>query len=159
MKRIALIVALVVTLPPAFALGRDQGLIDAMNNTSHELTICAAYYFVAAGGIRNSGDEATARQYDDAANHAVQLAGVMGEEIGLSEAGFLARLDMAMQEMVRKIDSNYVNISILLRDYSEPCVSLLNNPEHRVAEFLLQNTDESLREMLLESFRLNGILP
>lgn len=159
MKRTSFVLALAALCSSAYAQDRDPAFVDALNNTSHELTICAAYYFVAAGGIRNSGDSVTAQQYDDAANHAVELAGVMGGQIGLSEPGFLARLEMAMQDMVRKMDANYVNISILLRDHSDSCLELLNNPEWHVVEYLIQHADEDIREALRETLREDGILP
>lgn len=115
----------------------DQNFDAAVNNVSHELTICAAYYFIVADGVRNSGEEITALRYEEVAYHAIQTSALLGENIGLVEQAVLARLELAMGELMEAISYNYANISILMRDHHDSCEELVNAPELRVLELAL----------------------
>jgi hypothetical protein len=130
--RSALVVFLTAT--PTFALAQtdpvSELLTSAMNNLSHEYTQCAAYFYIVSAGLNDTPD--TSKQYSDAGDAALELALSAAQGTGLIQEAIEARLDLAMNEMISRMNESFSNISILFRDYSEPCILAMEDPVERL---------------------------
>lgn len=111
---------------------------QAMNNLAHEFAECAAYFGVVSIAIENSNDPETAAEYKLLMEHALVYAGTTGEGIGLLPETTGARFETAIEQMQEQIGGNTSNISILFRDYMEPCTAAMEDPEARIAHWMAQ---------------------
>jgi hypothetical protein len=53
------------------------------------------------------------------------------KEAGLKPETVGARYSLAVVEMSRRIDMNTSNLSILMTDYNDLCIEVMNDPEKR----------------------------
>ena len=60
-----------------------------------------------------------------------ELAFMYGQEAGMTVEAMLARTKILVNEMLKPLNNNYANISILLNKYGEKCKSMLDTPEVR----------------------------
>jgi len=60
-----------------------------------------------------------------------ELAFMYGQEAGMTVDGMLARSKLFVDEMLKSMDNNYANISVLLIKYGEKCKSMIETPEVR----------------------------
>lgn len=131
-------VAVALGLGASHALGQSLEAIDmAANNLSHEAAICLSYYSFAAHCIGRNPDQAELSQkYNETAGHAKMIMETAGELAGVSEQAHAARVEMALQEMKAATDNSCTNISVLLAEHSDSCLSLLERPDDRLFYWL-----------------------
>ncbi len=116
------------------ALAHDvDGLLQqALSNAAHETIECAAYFQIVSEGMLNSEQQETAEAYQNVSGALIERADLITKEAGMLQATILARYEMAIRDMMAKIDNNFVNMSILVNEYAGACEFLTNNPEKRL---------------------------
>ena len=102
------------------------------NNLSSEYTECQHYYLIASEAMKtNDPDAKIIKNALDSSKLAGELAFMYGDEAGMSVEAMLARTKILVNEMLKPLNNNYANISILLNKYGEKCKSMLDTPEVR----------------------------
>lgn len=102
----------------------------ASNNLAHEFAECAAYYSISSKIIARTKPE-VAKRIDDFAALAFE-----GSNTLTSEKVTNARVEMAIKSMVKELDNDIANFSILLNKYSDSCGEAINHPEARMNYWL-----------------------
>ncbi len=99
----------------------------AMDNFSHELVICAAFYGVGAEGARRVGKNEGAFQLELLAIYLMEMArGYASDEV------LLAQYKLALEDHVKTMDGDYANLSLLTVKYRDLCTQVVGNPEARL---------------------------
>jgi hypothetical protein len=112
---------------PTAALGYNVD--GARNNFAHELAECSAYYQFMAEAPRLNA--AMKRKSLEASDFLLSLSvGLTTQELSL------ARFELALKTMMRDIDFNWENVSILLNKYAYPCKDVAEDPEARFKYWL-----------------------
>lgn len=112
----------------AFAYDTERATV----NLAQEYAKCAAYFLIAAEGVRklNSADPLVARLHA-AESEALQRS------INLSnEKVTEARVHLAIEDLKRQMDYNYSNMAILNAKYGNTCKTGLTNPKARIKYWL-----------------------
>lgn len=132
--RLALGIALAgLSIIPASAQD-DQiaRLNQAMNNLSHEYIQCAAYFSIVSVAMENSARPDIASKYKEVSDAALEYGLGFGEVAGLLPETASARYEMELSSMADRIANNTSNISILGRDYADPCLTAMEDMDSRV---------------------------
>jgi hypothetical protein len=111
----------------------------AMDNVSHEYTACAAYYMIVANALRLSGSDETGSEYDAVADDALQIAIVSAqvdrtEEMASKVVG--ARLKIEADAMMKEIEYNNANISLLNVTYIDRCKLAMEDSEAIIDDWI-----------------------
>ena len=102
------------------------------NNLSSEYTECMHYYLIASEAIKtNDPDSKMIKNSINSSNLASKLAFMYGEEAGMTVDGMVARSKLYADDMLKSLDNNYANISVLLIKYGDQCKGMIENPEVR----------------------------
>lgn len=102
------------------------------NNLSLEYTECQHYYLIASEALKtNKPDPNTIKNFLQSSKLSSELAFMYGQEAGMTVEAMLARTEILVKEMLKPLNNNYANISILLNKYGEKCKSMLETPEVR----------------------------
>ena len=129
---LALTLALGSAQDGAFALNR-KAMQDA-NNLAHEHLICAAYFTIVAACMmqRDGEKDPTGLRYKEVGEALIERGFRIGEIAGVSFNASKARPEVAIQEMREKIEHSCSNISILLQEHMNACVTLHNEGPDRL---------------------------
>jgi len=131
-----ILIAAAIVCSPSFA--RDPAVVakEATSEVAAELAACAAYYTIVAAGAELSLPPG--KQRDDAvvafktsANSALVTSAQLTNP-KVAEA----RMTLSMQSMMRQLDGNNENFSIIGVQYMLPCKDLLEAPNKRFAYWL-----------------------
>ena len=102
------------------------------NNLSLEYTECQHYYLIASEAVKtNDPDSNIIKNFLQSSKLSSELAFMYGQEAGMTVEAMLARTKILVNEMLKSLNNNYANISILLNKYGEKCKSMLDTPEVR----------------------------
>jgi hypothetical protein len=113
---------------PALAYDAQRAKV----NLAQEYAECAAYFLIAAEGVRklNSADPLIARLHA-AESEALQRS------INLSNEKVTgARVHLAIDDLKRQMDYSYSNMAILNAKYGNTCKTGLTNPKARIKYWL-----------------------
>ena len=103
----------------------------AIVNLANDYAECAAYYVIAAEGLRKTGDDKLADKTMDiskkATEYAIQLSNQRVTE---------ARVELAFDKQRKMIDNDYSNFSILILKYADMCKEVMENPDKRLQYWL-----------------------
>lgn len=108
----------------------------AANNLSHELVNCTAFFYVTAIGMLNRGDDKgreMASGQRQTGDRLAEVASQIGQIIGQKPEAIAARLEMALTDLRKEMDDNFLNYSIIQQKYMQPCVDLAANVNGRIA--------------------------
>ena len=105
---------------------------QVLNNMSHELVECIAYYGIVIDGAEKEKEYALARKYNQVLDKVMEMAIYAGLAAGLNDEAQVARLDIARKTLSEKIDHNLSNIAILNKEYSVVCKEAVEYPDKRV---------------------------
>ena len=113
---------------------------DAMSdyiftNLQQDFTNCYAYYKVSEQGVKRSKSDIKddgVIKLAEAAERSLLGAVKVGSFINMKPEAIKARAELSVKDMAKQIDSDYVNISILIVKYGEMCNDLLNDTKNRV---------------------------
>ena len=103
------------------------------NNLSFEYSECQHYYYLIVSEAlkTNNPDPKVIQDYLSASKSAGDIAFVFGQEAGLTVEAMLARTKISVDQMLKSMNNNYANISVLFVKYKDLCEGLLKNPEIR----------------------------
>ena len=122
----------------------DEIIMEISNNISEEYVTCSAFYFISSKGLKRSGDLETASKYEDYSISAIQFALISSEKDRtqeMAEKETMSRLEIKVKSMLKDIDNNISNISILTDKYLDHCKEIMEDPNKIVAEW----TDKILK--------------
>ncbi|MHC8293562.1 hypothetical protein [Pseudomonas sp. LB3P58] len=117
---------LLLPLGTAFAYEPER----ATNNYAHELAECSAFYMLSSLIVK--------AQKPDVSKNAKKLGGlaIKSSATLTSEKLAHARAEMATKTMLKEIDNDAVNFSILLNKYADPCREALSDSKVRMDYWL-----------------------
>lgn len=102
------------------------------NNLSSEYTECQHYYLIVSEALKtNDPDPEVVKKYLDSSKLAGEIAFMYGQDAGMTVEAMLARTKILVDQMLKPLNNNYANISILIEKYHNQCNSMLDNPEIR----------------------------
>ena len=115
------------------------------NNLSSEYMECQHYYLIASEAMKtNDPDSKIIKNAVDSSKLAGELAFMYGDEAGMTVDGMLARTKLLVDDMLKSMDNNYANISVLLIEYGEKCKSMIETPEVR-NQFWINKANEKYK--------------
>jgi hypothetical protein len=121
---------------------RDKGRAG-LDDLSHEMSTCAAYFSLMSSIIKNSGGPKTKAKVADRIKltgqamltQAINVARYIGED----EKVPMERVQVRLKEMVETINSDPLNsLAAMHTKYGQPCDVLLVNAPRRFVELLKQ---------------------
>jgi hypothetical protein len=124
----------------AFAQDISEKQRQALNNLQHELSNCAMFYQISAEGNKRNGSAnsaATSKQAHSLKEQSLAFAITIGNMTGMSLKGMKARLELSFDRQMNEMDNNFVNYSILLKQYVYTCADLLKNITDRAERALM----------------------
>ena len=92
----------------------------------------------------NDPDPKIIKNAVDSSKLASELAFMYGDEAGMTVDGMLARSKLFVDDMLKSMDNNYANISVLLIEYGEKCKSMIETPEVR-NQFWINKANEKYK--------------
>ncbi|MHA6180392.1 hypothetical protein [Pseudomonas mohnii] len=98
----------------------------AINNFAHELAECAGFYVISAKILEAQKPELAERS-NNAADSALEYSKAL-----TSEKLTRARTEMAIKSMMKDIDNDAANFSILLNKYADQCGEAVSDPVKRM---------------------------
>jgi hypothetical protein len=108
-----------------------QDPLNVFNNMAQETVECAAYFGVMSVALENSDKPDSAKKYNEFRDKALERAAVTTEQAGLKPETVGARFNMAVEDMIKRIDKNTSNASILMSDYNDLCIEVMTDVEKR----------------------------
>lgn len=106
----------------------------ALNNLAHEFAECAAFYSLSSR-IFEAQEPQLAKRTDQAAMDAMVYSNAL-----TSEKLTNARVEMAVKSMIKDMDNDVSNVSIILNKYSDSCGQAMTDPKARMY-FWLEKQD------------------
>ena len=102
------------------------------NNLSSEYSECQHYFLIGSEALKtNNPDPKVVKNFVDSSKLAGKLSFMYGQEAGMAVEAMLARTNLIVDDMLKSLNNNYANISILLVKYGEKCKAMIDNPEIR----------------------------
>jgi len=102
------------------------------NNLSMDYNACQHYFLIMSEALKtNDSDPAKVKNFVDSSKLASQLAFSYGVDAGLTNEAMLARSKILINEMLKSINNDFTNMSVLFLEYGEFCKSLIDTPEIR----------------------------
>ncbi|MDQ7839035.1 MAG: hypothetical protein RDU59_11170 [Thermodesulfobacteriota bacterium] len=129
---------LIILISTSAYAENDQIANEIVDNISHEFVDCACYFSIVAQGIRNSGDKTLAAKYDEASDTAMKYAVIAAEKSRITEMAqkvTLARFELGLKSMIKEIENDVSNLSILTNKYAFPCKTAIETPEAMMKEW------------------------
>ena len=137
--RILITLVMVMIASPGNAKELTEEQRQGLNNLQHEITFCAVFYSISEGGLRRMDTAealAEAIKTEGLKNELGQAAAILGKLIGMNNEAMSARMTMAMDNMMGKMDGNFVNYSILLKEYAVNCANIYKNSVSMAEEIM-----------------------
>lgn len=103
---------------------------EVTDNVAMEYAECAAYFSIVSGAFSSSGKPAEAPKFKDASDKAALfslMAAKRSREDAMASKVTLARIEMSLKDMLKAIDNNYSNMSLLSNKYLTPCVDAMRD--------------------------------
>ena len=113
-------------------LSTEEVMAQINDNVSHEYITCAAYFTVISIGMERSGDKKTAERYEKVSHNALEFGLISAKENrtkSMAERVTVARYEVELKEMMKEIDGNVSNISLLNAKYLDSCGHAMRKPE------------------------------
>ena len=101
------------------------------NNLSYEYIECLQFYQILYEALKNDTSEDHLKNLKAGADRASEAAFFHGMEAGMSNDGMMARVKQINKQMLKSMDNNFANISVLNLEYGEKCKYMILNPENR----------------------------
>lgn len=123
----------------------DEIQNEINNNISHEFVECAAFFGMASEGIRRGGNNMLASEFKTSMQNSLAYAmayAQIGRTKEMAQKVTLARLEMSISLMQKKIENDFSNISLLAVDYGERCKEVMKNPLSLEEKWYKENLTE-----------------
>ena len=86
--------------------------------------------------MENSKKTEQAKAWEKQRDKALEFAAMVTKEAGLKQETVGARFNMAVEDMIKRIDKNTSNISVLMVDYNDRCIEAMTDPKKRAQYWL-----------------------
>ncbi len=118
----------------------DSEIRNSLNNIHYDICECLAFFIAGSVKVKEQGatDDDLA-QVNEASIQLVELARSLHQD-KVTEA----RIGLASDQMMKEMDYDYVNFSILLQNYQKKCVELSNDVYQEVFHLLVEAEKEGL---------------
>jgi len=137
--QLALLLILIATTATAFAdADADAIKKEVFDNISDEYVVCASYFSMIAKALTRSDKIQDAQKYERAFKNAIEYAQMTSREIRspeMTEKVILSRFEMSMKIMLKEIDYDVSNMSILMNQYGFRCKEAMENPDALMKEW------------------------
>jgi hypothetical protein len=102
------------------------------NNLSMDYNTCQNYFLIMSEALKtNNPDPVKVKNFVDSSKLAGLIAFDYGAEAGLTNKAMLARSKILVDEMLKSINNDFTNMSVLFVEYGELCKSMIETPEIR----------------------------
>ena len=121
----------------------------AFDNIATEFTTCASYFSIVSRALEDSSKKEGITKYEKAMQGALDYALIAAQEGRTSEMAqkvTLARFEMNLKEMIKEIDGNFSNISVLMNKYAYRCKAVMENPEAMMEEWINKAIGEKYKQ-------------
>ncbi len=136
MKVITVLTLFLVISVTAYADDVEKEIAD---NISHDYVECAAYFIIISEALMKANDKETSTQYKKMGEAAIEFA-VTAAETGrtpeMAQKVTMARLTLSVQEMLKEIENDFSNTSILMNQYLSKCKEATENPEKMMEDWM-----------------------
>lgn len=107
-----------------------------------EIMTCGVFYSIIAAGEDNTGNQwQGGERYENLSEQLFLFAYGLAEEIGMKTETLTAMANDNSKHMGEAIDFDAINIRILTEKYGDFCKTLVENPEERMAYWLLKELE------------------
>lgn len=115
-------------LTNSFALANERTRIA--NNLSHAYVTCSVFYSIGFDGIKTMPDTTNEdlQRLINTKKLSIEIAQIFGDIADVSQDAHKARFSLAYQGMLKEMNYNFSNFSILLAKYGDNCKKLIENP-------------------------------
>ena len=117
----------------------------AFNNFHHEMVKCLTYYIIGIQALKASDDEKEAAERQkvlDALNVRILTVGKL---LGMKDETAPARMRMAARKQAQEMDNDFINFSILIDKYGEPCKTVVEDPDSRIEYWMTKAAKDLAR--------------
>ncbi|MBX9862435.1 MAG: hypothetical protein K2Y42_06745 [Hyphomicrobium sp.] len=114
------------------------GEIRALNNLQNELLTCANYFLLVQRCVMNTPTTPpeTVVGYSRAADALIQRGWMVGKMIEMTEDAMQSRMKAEGAAMMTLVNGNCVNIASAMTRYSERCLTVSNEGDKVLADYL-----------------------
>ena len=108
----------------------NQLTAEITDNVAMEYAECAAFFAIVEGAFQNAGKTAAAEKYKEASDKAAHfslLAAQASRSEEMAANVTVARFELSLKDMMRTIQNNYSNISLLSVKHSDSCVQAMTD--------------------------------
>jgi len=131
-------IVILLLLVSHYSYAEDDAITnEIIDNISSEFVECSCYYSIIAQGLGKKGEKPLAEKYKEDAFTAFSYAVTVAEEGRSKEMAqkvTLARFTLGMESMLKEINNDFSNSSILMNKYGFRCKDVMENPEAMMKE-------------------------
>lgn len=139
MKKFRAIVLMLLSSAAWAQSSPKAGEGTALNEISGEMLECSVYFQIAASCVRGHPDPNVPKLIADlkARSEKIGILGMkIGRTVGVTDDAVAARMKLMNVDMMKRLNNNCTNISILLERYSDFCKQLVENADPRLDEIM-----------------------
>jgi hypothetical protein len=92
-------------------------------NMAQETVECAAYFGVMSVALEKSSKPDASKKYNEFRDKALEGAAIITEKAALKPETVGPRFNLVI-DMIKRIDKNTSNVSILMSDYDDLCIEV-----------------------------------
>jgi hypothetical protein len=129
----------IITTTGALAQNLSDADKRAVNELSGEMLECSVYFLISATCLQGNPDPRIpqlTKSLNEQASNIGGLAISTGQVVGVTVEAQSARSKLMRDDMIKLLNNNCTNISVLLEKYSNFCKQLTENVEPRLAELV-----------------------
>ena len=115
------------------------------NNLSYEYIECLQFYQILHEATKDEASAKLLKNLKAGADLASEAAFYHGVEAGMSNEGLVARMKIIVKQLLKSMDNNYANISVLTLEYGEKCKDMIQNPENRNNYWLQKGIEKYIK--------------
>ena len=118
----------------------DSEIRSSLNDIHYDICECLAFFIAGSVKVKEQGaSDSDLAQVNEASIQLVELARALHQD-KVTEA----RIGLAGDQMMKEMDYDYVNFSILLQNYQKKCVVLVSSAYQEVFNLLIEAEKEGL---------------
>ena len=108
---------------------------EVFNNVSEDYANCAAYFSLVSEDLRKNGDNEKAISYENSRDISLNYAFIAAQEGRTDEMAkkvAISKTELSMKSLMKEIDNDLGNISILINHYDDNCKTIMESPEKTI---------------------------
>ena len=118
----------------------------AFNNFHHEMVKCVTYYIIGLQPLKaRGGDEKEAAEGQKVVDALRVRILSVGRLLGMKDETAPARMRMAARKLAQEMDNDFINFSILIDKYGEPCKTVVEDPDSRIEYWMTKAAKDLAR--------------